>query len=81
MPAIISFLSQGQLQFRVNSIQSVKLCAQLTDLPCQVKPFILHLHTRMCVYVCVCAFVIYCAYTRTPKHIHTDTLSAYLGDG
>lgn len=32
-------------------------------------------------YVCVCAFVIYCAYTRTPKHIHTDTLSAYLGDG
>lgn len=74
MPDIISLLSQGQLQFRVNSIQSVKLCAQLTDLPCQVKPL-------SCSYMCVCAFVIYCAYTRTHTHFHTDTLSAYLGDG
>lgn len=78
MPDIISLLSQGQLQFRVNSIQSVKLCAQLTDLPCQVKPL-------GCSYMCVCVFVIYCAYTRTHlsthTHFHTDTLSAYLGDG
>lgn len=36
-------------------------------------------------HMCVCAFVIYCAYTRThlstDTHFHTDTLSAYLGDG
>lgn len=67
MPDIISLLSQGQLQFRVNSIQSVKLCAQLTDLPCQVKPL-------SCSYICVCVPLWFIVLTQAHTHIFTRTL-------